>query len=119
MKTLTTKNTFYKYFAAIPAAFTPNPDDFGLNYGESIGLGDRSPIEMIISLVRIALSFLALFAVLIIMLGGFKYMMSGGNEDAAKQARGMIINGIIGIIIILASWGITSWLINTTINVTT
>ena len=42
-------------------------------------------------------------AVIFIIIGGIKYMTSGGDSEKATSARGMIINALIGIAIILAA----------------
>jgi hypothetical protein len=42
-------------------------------------------------------------AVIFIIVGGIKYMTSGGDAEKATSARGMIINALIGIAIILAA----------------
>ena len=51
-----------------------------------------------------------LFLVLTI-IAGFRWMTAGGNEETVKQARQSITNGAIGIVIILASYAITSFII--------
>jgi len=42
-------------------------------------------------------------AVIILIIGGIKYMTSSGDAEKAGGAKNMIINAIIGIIIILAA----------------
>jgi len=42
-------------------------------------------------------------AVILLIVGGIKYMVSGGDEEKAKASKKLIINAIIGIVIILAS----------------
>ncbi len=42
-------------------------------------------------------------AVIILIIGGVKYMTSSGDAEKAGSAKGMIINAIIGIIIVLAA----------------
>jgi len=42
-------------------------------------------------------------AVILLIIGGINYMTAGGDAEKAKSARGMIINAIIGIVIILAA----------------
>lgn len=76
------------------------------------GLGDRDPILILAGLIRIVLSFLGILALAIIVLAGFKWMMSGGNEERASEAKKMLFGGIIGLIIILASFALASFLIN-------
>jgi len=58
-------------------------------------------------LLKIVLGFLGVIAVCIILVGGFKYMISGGEEKKAKDARSWIVAGIIGLAIILAAYTIT------------
>ena len=77
-----------------------------------IGLGDRDPREIVASVVRIILGFLGIIAVVIILLGGFKWMTAGGNEDKVGEAKKLIMAGIIGLVIILASWGIATFVLN-------
>ena len=93
--------------------------DLGLNYGTELGLGSNDPITMILKILKLFLGLLGLMAVIIIMLGGFKWMASAGNEDAVIEARKTIVNGIIGLVVILASWGIASWVIQTVSQLTT
>ena len=55
---------------------------------------------------------------IIILLGGFKWMTAGGNEDKVGEAKKLIIAGVIGLIIILASWGIATFVINALVSAT-
>ena len=62
-------------------------------------------------MINIILGFLGIVAVVIILLGGFKWMTAGGNEDKVGEARKLITAGIIGLIIILASFAIASFVL--------
>lgn len=62
-------------------------------------------------ILKTLLTFVALVMVALLILAGFKYMTSGGNEAAMKEAMGQIKALVIGLIIILASWGITTYLL--------
>jgi len=42
-------------------------------------------------------------AVILLIVGGIKYMVSGGDEEKAKASKKLIINALIGIVIILAA----------------
>jgi hypothetical protein len=88
------------------------------NVGTAGMLGNQSPVDMTISIIKIALGFLGLIAVIIILIGGFKWMTAGGSEDKIGEAKKMIIQGIIGLVIVLAAWGIATYVINTAFNVT-
>lgn len=68
----------------------PNIDD--------LGSGDvRTTVQSIISYV---LSFLALIAVIFVIVGGFRIMMAGGNEENVTKGRKTIIYAIVGLVII-------------------
>ncbi len=45
-------------------------------------------------------------AVLMVVIGGIQYMVSGGSEEKVKKARQTIQWSLIGLAIILASWGL-------------
>ena len=83
-----------------------------------LGLGDNDPREIAANIVRILLGFLGLIAVVIILLGGFKWMTAGGNEEKVGEARKLIIQGIVGLIIILAAFGISTFVINSIFSAT-
>lgn len=83
-----------------------------------IGLGTRDPREMIASVINIILGFLGIIAVVIILLGGFKWMTAGGNEEKVEESKKLIKAGIIGLVIILAAWAIATFVVNSLVNVT-
>jgi len=60
-----------------------------------------------VDMIKTALLFLGLACVILIMLAGFKWMTAAGNEKAVEDAKGTLKNAAIGLIIILAAWGIT------------
>lgn len=51
-------------------------------------------------------------AVLFLIIGGFMYIMSGGNEEAAEKGKKAVTNAIIGIIIIILSYVIINVIVN-------
>lgn len=81
------------------------------------GLGSNDPREVAAGVINIILSFLGIIAVVIILLGGFKWMTAAGNEEKVEEAQKLIKAGIIGLIIILAAWGIASFVISSLIKV--
>jgi ABC-type uncharacterized transport system YnjBCD permease subunit len=90
-------------------------DTFGLEpvrdeFGEG-GLGTQDIRTTIASIINVALSLLGIVAVVIILMGGFKWMTSGGSEEKVGEAKKLIFSGIIGIAIILSSWAIATFVI--------
>lgn len=75
------------------------------------GLGDTDPREVAAGVINAILGFLGIIAVVIILLGGFKWMTAGGNEDKVAEARKLIVAGVIGLIIILAAFAIARFVI--------
>ena len=88
------------------------------DFAMTTGLGDKDPREMIVGFIRIALGFLGILALSIIMLAGFKWMVSGGNEESTATAKAMMFNGLIGLIIILASMSLANFVINSILSAT-
>ena len=88
-------------------------DPFGIDIIESgegtdggIALGDQDLRVTITNIINVALSLLGIVAVVVILIGGFKWMTAGGNDDQVTVARKWIFSGIIGLAIILSAWAI-------------
>jgi len=82
------------------------------------GLGNTDPREIAGSVINIFLGFLGIIAVLIILYGGFKWMTAGGNDDGIGEAKQMISAGVVGLVIVLASFGIAQFVIGAVYNAT-
>ncbi|MCK4553700.1 hypothetical protein KAU19_01935 [Candidatus Parcubacteria bacterium] len=93
--------------------------DFGFNYAGNLGLGNADPRDAVVSLIKVVMTFLGIIAVVVILFGGFKWMTAAGNEDKVAEARKLIVAGVIGLIIILSAWAITTFVINQMSNVVT
>jgi hypothetical protein len=80
--------------------------------GEATGL-TAEPLSLVIGrIIRIFLSVLGVIALIIVLYGGFIYMTAGGDADRVAKAKKILINGLIGLIIILSAYAITSYIIN-------
>ena len=84
------------------------------NLATSFGLGTGTNVrQAIINIVKFLLTFLGLIAVIIILYGGFQWMTAAGNEEKITSARGTLTAGLIGLVIILAAYAITAFVITT------
>ncbi len=90
----------------------------GEAFASSAGLGDANLVDTIAQIIRIALGFLGIIAVVIILLGGFKWMTAGGNDDKVKSAKKLIFSGIIGLVIIISAYAIAAFVIDSILNAT-
>lgn len=105
-------------FVALPAIVSAQSDIFGVNYGASTGLGQQDPRETIANVIRIALSFLGIVAVLIVLWGGILWMTAAGDDGKVEVAKKVLFSGLIGLIIILSAFAITQFVVNQLIGAT-
>ena len=102
---------------ALPAMAQIGQEDItGLNAikssnGAGLKLGGGDVRQTAANIINVALGFLGIISVIIVLLGGFKYMISGGNEEKTTEAKNLIISGIIGLAIILSAWAITKFVV--------
>ncbi|BFD25345.1 MAG: pilin [Candidatus Parcubacteria bacterium] len=98
----------------------------GLNVGDlgvteidnTLELGRRSPIETVTRIINAAMIFLGIIAVGIILIAGFKWMTAGGSDDKVGEAKKLMSSGVVGLIIILAAWGIAYFILEMAVDVT-
>ena len=63
--------------------------DLGLNYANDLGLAnpaDPDPRAMAVNIVKYLMTFLGIIAVVVILIGGFRWMTAGGNETRMQSA---------------------------------
>jgi amino acid transporter len=70
------------------------------------------PKDLIVSTIKVLFGFIGLFAVIMIIIGGFRWMNSRGNEEVVKKAKSTIIAAAIGLVIIISSYAITVFIMN-------
>ena len=94
------------------AADSLTTDDLGVREIQgAVKLGSGDIRTTAARIINVALGFLGIIAVVIVLIGGFQYMISGGDETKTAEARNLIFAGIIGLAIILSAWAITSFVI--------
>lgn len=108
--------------SSVGATNNDDDDPFGLGYVDgsnpdvgadnAINLGERDPRTMVAQLINIVLTLLGIVAVVIVLLGGFKWMTAAGNEEKVSEAKKLLGAGVIGLVIILAAWGISRFILN-------
>lgn len=67
---------------------------------------------MVAHLIRLALGFLGIIFVVLIILAGFSWMTSGGDDEKIAKAKKMIVNAIIGLILILSAYSIVQFVLS-------
>ncbi len=111
-------------FPAIALAQQQNPFQQAGNLagevGSNAGLGQPKPLTQIVGqILNIALGFLGILLLAYLLYAGFLWMTSGGDSKKADAAATMIKNAIIGLIIIVAAFAISSFVLGSLVNATT
>jgi len=65
---------------------------------------EASASAIIMRIIQILLAVAGLIAVIFLIVGGFRYILAGGNEEAAESAKKTITNAIIGIVIVILAF---------------
>ncbi len=104
-----------------------NPSDFGYQnvpqyFGQNkeasrnsvlpTGTSYKDPRTLAQNIINIILGFLGIVAVVIVLFAGFQWMTSGGEEEKVKEAQQRLIQGAIGMALILAAWMIAYFVID-------
>jgi hypothetical protein len=62
-------------------------------------------------IISVVIRFLGLIAVVIILIGGFQWMTSGGDSEKISNARKLMVNGLIGLVIIVLAYAVAVFVI--------
>lgn len=101
--------------AFVIAPIVSAADSFGLDATKNeaqkgMDVQFQSDIPTIVGeVIGTALSMISVLFFILMLYGGIRWMLARGNEDQAKKALDTIIAAIIGIIVIIASYAITSF----------
>jgi len=93
--------------------------DLGMGYAGGIGLPDADLRKVVGNVIRAMLGFIGFMFVIQLMIAGFKYMISGGDEEARDGAMTSVKNAVIGLFLIMASTSIARFVVDAIIDATT
>jgi hypothetical protein len=83
-----------------------------------LGLGNTELIPTIGNIITILLGLVGVVAVIMLIIGGFKYTVSGGNDKSVEAAKNQIMYAVIGIVITLLAAGIVQFVLSQLNNAT-
>jgi len=101
----------------VPFFVLAQAPDIGIDYAGNIGLDDGGGTDirvLIINIIRYALTFLGIIAVVMVMYGGFVWMTANGQADRVEKAKRILIAAVIGLVIILSAFAIVTFVANIT-----
>jgi len=93
-------------------AFAETLPETGLSeFAAQAGFGGSDVRLIIARLIRTVLSLTGIVLIIMLVYGGFLWMLSGGVQEKITKARGMIVNAVIGLVIILSAFAVTQFVI--------
>ncbi|MFZ2681686.1 MAG: hypothetical protein WAZ14_01150 [Patescibacteria group bacterium] len=102
-------------FAATEAgALTDNLDAVQSN----TGLGNKELDETLGLLINVLLGLLGIIFLVLVIYAGFLWMTAGGDEKNVAKAKQIIITAVIGLVILLSAYAISSFVLDQLISAT-
>lgn len=85
--------------------------------GSSAGLQSRELPEIIGQIINIVLGFMGIVLLAYFLYAGFLWMTAGGDSKKVSEATTMIRNAIIGLVIIVASFAISNFVLTQLVDI--
>ncbi len=80
-----------------------------VNDPSQLGLPDVSADKGLSSVLTMVFTIIGLLSVIFVIVGGVKYVLSGGDSAGIKSAKETIIYAIVGLVISLLAFGIVKF----------
>ena len=107
--------------ALVAVIVSPKLVDAQLNLSDkTYGIGTTNPgvggnqakfAEVIGRVITFLLGFVGALSVLVIIIGGIFYIISGGDQGKAETAKGYILYAVVGLVVALLGWVIVNTVI--------
>ena len=91
----------------------------GMDYAALTGLGKSDIRWTAARIVQAALGLLGMLATVLIIYAGFKWMTAVGNEEQAGEAKKIMYQAVIGLVIIMSAYSIVRFVLPSLFNATT
>lgn len=86
--------------------------NFPCDPGAGLRCSETSIPQIFRTIINWALGIAFGVAVIFLIIGGFRYMTAGGNEESVEKGKSSVINALIGIVIIVLSYVIVNVVAN-------
>lgn len=73
-------------------------------------LGNQDPAFIVFTIINTGLLFLGMITVILIIVAGFMWLLAGGAEEPITKAKAILKGAIIGLVIVLGSYGLARYL---------
>lgn len=100
-------------FVLLPEPLRAELQDANLEtFGAASGLATTSLPILVARIIRVFLSVIGLVFVVLVIYAGYLYLTAHGEPGPVETARKILKNAIIGLVIILSSFAITTFILN-------
>lgn len=82
------------------------------------GLGSNDLVTIIGTVIKVFLGVLGIIFLILVLYSGFLWMTAGGDDKQVERAKKILINGVVGLVIMMFSYAITSFVINALLDAT-
>ena len=100
----------------------PAPAGLLVNAGKSAGYdtvgSSMGPSALVGRIIYAFLGVLGVIFLVLIVYAGYLWMTAGGEEQQIEKAKSYIKNSVIGLVIILAAFGVTRFVMGSLLNAT-
>lgn len=67
---------------------------------------------LLLKITKIIATIAGMAAIILIIIGGLRYVTSGGDPESARKARNTILNALIGLVVIAISAALITFVVN-------
>jgi hypothetical protein len=75
----------------------------------------KTPALIVADAIQVSLTLLAIIFLALVVYAGFRWLTSGGSDTIIGAARSLLIHAVIGLLIVLAAYSITYFVIENAI----
>jgi len=86
--------------------------------GGSSGLGQQELDQTLGLLINVLLGLLGIIFLVLVIYAGFLWMTAGGDEKKVAKAKSIIITAVIGLVILLSAYAISTFVLDQLITAT-
>lgn len=72
---------------------------------------DASLEDVVSNVINTMLFVIGIISVIMLIVGGIRYVISGGNQSQVEGARNTILYAIVGLVVAFVAWGVVNFVI--------
>ncbi len=90
----------------------------GEEYADGVGeVAPAGPVLIASLIINLLLGVLGVFSLMLMVYGGFIWMLARGNEDEVKKAKDIIVGTVLGLVVVLSSYSFMRFIFEAIVDV--